>query len=78
MPFIAYVHAPPPDEPENSAWQPDWKVWRPTLAAVTAGVSAGQVEGAATLVLVIAAFGLGCRALDAALPYKQGLREWRQ
>jgi hypothetical protein len=78
VPLLAYVHSRPGERPERSPWEPDWRVWRPLLSAVTAALAASRVAGAAAYVLVVAAFGLGCRALDAALPYRDGLREWRQ
>jgi hypothetical protein len=77
VPLLAYVHS-SPEQPERPPWEPDWRVWRPLLAAVAAALAASRVAGAVALVLVVAAFGLGCRALDAALPYRDGLREWRQ
>ncbi len=78
VPLVAYIDAPGPAEPERPPWQPDWRVWRPGAAALAAVAGAAQVEGAAALVLVVLAFGLACRALDAALPYGHGLREHRQ
>ncbi len=77
MPLVAYIDAPRPAEPEPP-WEPDWSVWRPAGAALAAGVAAGHVDGVAALVLILLAFGLACRSLDAALPYRQGLREHRQ
>ena len=78
VPFVAYVREPRPEQPEARAWEPDWSVWRPALAAIAALLSAGAIHGYAGLALVILAFWLGYRALDAALPYRQGLREHRQ
>jgi hypothetical protein len=40
--------------------------------------AAASVSGGVGTMLAIAAFGLGCRALDEAIPYGHGLREWRQ
>ena len=78
MPFVAYVHAPRPDRPERREWEPDLSVWRPALGALAALVAAGSIHGYVGLALVVIAFWLGYRALDAALPYRQGLREHRQ
>jgi len=78
VPLVAYIDPPAPAEPDRPPWEPDWSVWRPAGAALAAGVAADQVHGAAALVLVLLAFGFACRALDAALPYRQGLREHRQ
>ena len=78
VPLVAYIDAPGPAEPERRPWEPDWAVWRPAGGAIAAGFAAGHVHAAAALALVLAAFGLACRAIDAALPYRQGLREHRQ
>jgi hypothetical protein len=78
VPFLAYIHAPQPDAPERRPWKPDWGVWRPAMAALFALIGAAQLDGAAALVLVLGGFALACRALDSALPYCEGLREWRQ
>ena len=78
VPLVAYIDAPSPAEPDRRPWEPDWAVWRPAGGALAAGFAAGHVHGAAALALILLAFGLGCRALDAALPYRQGLREHRQ
>lgn len=78
MPLIAYIHAREPARPERPPWEPDWGVWGPALGAVGAAVAAGETSGAPELALVLVAFGLACRALDRALPYRQGLREHRQ
>jgi hypothetical protein len=78
VPLIAYVHAPSSGEPRRPPWDPDWRIWRPATGAVVAAIAAAQLDGVAALVLILIAFGLACRALDAALPYRDGLREWRQ
>jgi hypothetical protein len=81
VPLVAYIDSSKPnrpDEPERRPWDPDWRVWRPTLGALVSAGAAAQADGGAELVLVIVAFGFACRALDAALPYRQGLREHRQ
>jgi hypothetical protein len=53
-------------------------VWRPALAALALLVVAAQLDGVVALALLIGGFALACRALDSALPYCEGLREWRQ
>ena len=78
VPLVAYIDAPGPADPTRAPFEPDWSVWRPATAALAAGLGAAQVEGVAALVLTVLAFGLACRALDAALPHGQGLREHRQ
>jgi hypothetical protein len=78
VPLIAYIHTREPAQPDRRAWEPDWSVWGPALGAVGSAVAAGETSGAPKLGLVLLAFGLGCRTLDRALPYRQGLREHRQ
>jgi hypothetical protein len=78
VPFLAYVHEPAPDSPEDRPWEPNWRVWRPGAAGVAGLVGAGEVHGAVGLALVLTGCALVLRALDAALPYRGGLREWRQ
>lgn len=78
VPLVAYVDAPKPGPPERRPWEPDWRVWRPAGGALTSALVAGQVPGWAGVALILLAFGLACRALDAALPYRDGLREHRQ
>jgi hypothetical protein len=37
VPFVAYVHAREPDEPEDGGrtpWEPNWRLWRWVAAAV--------------------------------------------
>jgi hypothetical protein len=78
VPLVAYIDSSEPALPERRPWEPDWRVWRPTLGALVAAGAASQTDGGAELALVILAFGFACRALNAALPYRQGLREHRQ
>jgi hypothetical protein len=78
VPLVAYIDAPGPGEPGREPRELDWRVWRRAAAALAAALGAAQVEGLAAAVLVVLAFGLACRAVDAALPYGHGLREHRQ
>ena len=41
-------------------------------------VAARRCPAGPGLALILLAFGLACRALDAALPYRGGLREYRR
>ncbi len=68
----------PRDEPALPPWSPNWRVWRWVAMAVLAGIAGLVAGGAAGTLLVIIAFAAGCRVLDEALPYREGLREWRQ
>jgi hypothetical protein len=78
VPLVAYIDAPGPADPGREPRELDPSVWRPAAAALAAALGAAQVEGISAVVLVVLAFGLACRALDAALPYGHGLREHRQ
>ena len=78
VPFLAYVHSRDQGPTDRPPWEPDWRVWRPALVAVAAAAAASLASGVATLVLIVAAFGFACRAIDMALPYRDGLREYRQ
>jgi hypothetical protein len=68
----------PPDEPALPPWSPNWRLWRWVAGAILTGVVGVVAGGAVGTVLVIVAFAAGCRAIDEALPYRQGLREWHQ
>ena len=84
MPFLMLVHSRDdhgalPERPEGPRpWEPNWRVWRWVAAAVLLGCAASQSQGALATLLVFAAFALCCRALAEAIPYRDGLREWRQ
>jgi hypothetical protein len=81
MPFVAYVHAREPDDPEDQwrePWEPNWRIWRWVGAAVVVTFAATHAAGALEALLVLVVFGLCCRAALEALPDGDGLREWRQ
>jgi len=81
MPFVAYVHARDPDEPEDEGrtpWEPNWRLWRWIGAALPVALAATLTNGLAELVLVLVVFGLCCRAALELLPEGDGLRQWRQ
>jgi hypothetical protein len=81
VPFLAYVHARQPDEPEGEArtpWEPNWRVWRWVAVALVVAYGAGRANGALAYLLVLVVFGLCCRAVQEWLPSGDGLREWRQ
>jgi len=81
VPFVAYVHAREPDEPEDQGrapWEPNWRMWRWIAAAVVVTYGAGRADGALEGLLVLVVFGLCCRAAVELLPNGDGLREWRQ
>jgi hypothetical protein len=81
VPFVAYVHARDPDEPEDEGrvpWEPNWRVWRWVVAALALTFAATRTAGVLELLLVLAVFALCCRAAVEALGNGDGLREWRQ
>jgi hypothetical protein len=67
-----------PDPPTGPVWEPNWPVWRLVLAAVFIGVAGLITSGFASYVCVVLAFTFALCAFDRALPYKDGLREYRQ
>ncbi len=81
MPFVAYVHAPEPDRPDDDPrppWEPNWRIWRWVGAAIVVGYAASRADGAMEALLVMVVFALCCRAALEALPDGDGLREYRQ
>jgi hypothetical protein len=81
VPFVAYVHAREPDEPEDEGrapWEPNWRVWRWVAAAVLVTFGATRTDGALEYLFVLVVFALCCRAALELLPDGDGLREWRQ
>jgi hypothetical protein len=81
VPFVAYVHAREPDEPEDEGripWEPNWRLWRWIAAALPLTLAATLTHGVAELVLVLAVFALCCRAALELLPEGDGLSQWRQ
>jgi hypothetical protein len=81
VPFVAYVHAHEPDEPEDygrAPWEPNWRMWRWVAVALVVTYAATRAEGGIELLLVVVVFALCCRAAVEALSNGDGLREWRQ
>jgi hypothetical protein len=81
VPFVAYVHAREPDEPEDqgrSPWEPNWRVWRWVGAAVVVAYGATHSSGVIASLLVLGIFALCCRAAIEVFPDGGGLRDWRQ
>jgi hypothetical protein len=76
VPLLAYVRA--PDPAPRPHWEPNWRVWRWLLAAVVIGFAATRSGGAVSVLLLFVVFGLACRALTEALPWGNGLSDWRQ
>ena len=79
-----FVHSEEPDPPSEPGdgrprpWEPNWRVWRWVAAAVVITYAATHAHGAVQALLVLVVFALCCRALTEALPYGDGMREWRQ
>jgi hypothetical protein len=81
VPFVAYVHAREPEEPEDGGrtpWEPNLRLWRWVAAAVGVTYGATRTDGALEYLLVLVVFALCCRAALELLPDGDGLREWRQ
>lgn len=81
VPFVAYVHAHEPDEPEDrgrAPWEPNWRLWRWLLAAAAVTLGATFAHGVVELVLVFVVFALCCRAALELMPGGDGLSQWRQ
>jgi hypothetical protein len=83
MPFLMLVQSRRPQGPSGPPgaprpWQPNWRVWRWLVAAVVVGYAASESDGAVAALLVFTVVALCCRAITEALPYHEGLREWRQ
>ena len=81
MPFLAYVHAPDPDEPEDEGrapWEPNWRLWRWVGMALPLALAATLTHGWAELGLVFAVFVPCCRGALELLPDGDGLRGWHQ
>ncbi len=80
MPFVAFVHAndPEPAPPGRPAWEPNWRLWRWVAAAFALAIAADRSEGVISLLLVLAVFALGCKAVDELLPRGDGMRHHRQ
>jgi hypothetical protein len=69
---------PSPADRARPPWQPNWRVVAWAAAAIVIGIGGASADDAIGVVLIMVAFAAGCRALDEALPYKEGLREHRQ
>jgi hypothetical protein len=71
---------PPPPEPapERAAWEPNWRLWGWVALTICALVVADAAGGIAAYLLACLAIGFAGRAIDVALPYGSGLRDYRQ
>jgi fatty acid desaturase len=67
------------DRPEpRPPWRPNWRVVAWLVAAGVIGYASLSAHGALGAALMVVAFGAICRAFTVALPYGEGLTEWRQ
>jgi len=80
VPFLAYVHANEPEQPDEPRryWEPNWRVWRWVAAAVVLAYGSAHTTGALAALLTIVVFVCVCQAAAEALPYGDGLRQHRQ
>jgi len=76
--MLIHDRDPRPSGENLSPWEPNWRIWCWVLAAAIVGFAAANASGGLSILLVITTFGLCCRAVDEAIPYGDGLREWRQ
>jgi hypothetical protein len=67
------------DRPEpRPAWRPNWRVVAWLAAAAVIGYASLSAHGALGAGLLVVAFAALCRSITVALPYGEGLTEWRQ
>lgn len=79
--MLIHDHDPGPpdgDAPDRAPWEPNWRVWRWAVAGAVVAFAAANATGGVSVLLLLTAFGLCCRSLSEAIPYGDGLREWRQ
>ena len=69
---------PPLSDPALPAWEPDWRLWAWALAAIASFAGSFMTAGLLSFVLLCIAVACGARAITRALPYGEGLREYRQ
>ena len=66
-------------QPERPApYEPNWRVVAYAIAAIVFLACATSAGGLAGFALICGSVWAGCRAIDAAVGYWDGLREWRQ
>jgi hypothetical protein len=72
------VHDSPPPQGERRPIEPNWRLWWWVAVAAVLAFAAVNTEGLTSAVLICSAFFVVCRAATQAIPYSDGLREWRQ
>lgn len=72
------TYDPLPDPEARRPWEPNWRVVSWTIAALVIGISGAVAGDALGTLLVFVAFAAACRAVNEAVPYREGLREYRQ
>jgi hypothetical protein len=70
----------PPEEGPSPPpqWEPNWRVWRWVVGAAIVAFAAANASGVLSTLLMFTAFALCCRSLTEAVPYGEGLHDWRQ
>jgi predicted lysophospholipase L1 biosynthesis ABC-type transport system permease subunit len=69
---------PPPSGHDRPIWEPNWRLWAWVLTALASAVGCFVTGGLLSYVLVCVALACGAHAVTRALPYGDGLREYRQ
>ena len=67
-----------PPRPERPVWEPDWRLVAWIAAAIGFGVAAASTGGMLSFGLLCATVACASHAVTIALPWGDGLREYRQ
>jgi hypothetical protein len=78
--LLIETRRPPPDRGDSGrpVWEPNWRLWGWVAASIVFGVAADSLSGLVAYALVLVTTVCVCRAVLAALPPMDGLRQHRQ
>ena len=68
----------PPPPPDRPVWDPDWRTVGWVAATIAAGIASDATQGLTAFVLLCVAVACAGHAINRALPWGDGLREYRQ
>lgn len=68
----------PPPRSERPVWDPDWRTIGWVAAAIGAGIASNATHAFVAFLLLCVAVGCAGHAINRALPWGDGLREYRQ